>query len=94
MMEPTIYYTLLKIYGIKIYSNVDEYIILFEQKYNKIMNDEIKKEAKVFYENLNGNDKNNVKFQIYTKCECIDYKEDCMIWWNISLNEFIKEFSV
>lgn len=94
MMEPNIYYTLRKIYGIKIYSCIDKYTILFEQKYNKIMSNEMMKEAKVFYENLNENDKKSVKFQIYTKCEGIDYKEDCMIWWNISLNEFIKEFSV
>jgi fibrillarin-like rRNA methylase len=87
------YYTNCEIYGVKIYRWVDEYIILFEKKYNKIMSDEIMKETKIFYENLNEYNKENVKFQIYIKCESIDNNENFMIWWNISLNEFIKKFN-
>jgi hypothetical protein len=95
MMDNNIYYTVYNIYGIKIYSYIDnDYIILFEQKHNTIMNNEMMKEVKVFYENLNENKKKNVKFQIYIECKSIDNEEKCMIWWNIPLNEFIKEFGI
>jgi hypothetical protein len=59
-------------------------------KENTIMTNEIIKEAKIFYEKLDENNKKNIKFKIYTKCESIDHRENFMIWHNISLNEFIK----
>ena len=95
MIDNNIYYTLCNIYGIKIYSFIeDDYIILFEKKYDEIMTSEMKKEAKVFYENLNEKNKKNLKFQIYIKCKSIVAEENCMIWWKITLDEFIKEFGI
>ena len=93
-MNTDICYTKCNIYGIKIYNYIEKYIILYEQKYDKIMSHEMIQEAKLFYEKLDENNKKNIKFQIYTKCESIDNKENCMIWWNISLNDFIKQFNI
>jgi hypothetical protein len=95
MENDNIYYTTCNIYGIKIYSCIDnKCIVLFEQKYNTIMTNEMMKETKVFYENLDENNKKNVKFQIYIKCKFIGREDNFMIWWKISSNEFIKEFRI
>lgn len=93
-MDNNIYYTTRDIYGIKLYNCIDEYKILFEQKYNTIISNEMMKETKAFYENLNEDIKKNIKFKIYKNCKSIDDDTNFMIWLNISLNEFIKEFDV
>lgn len=93
-MDSEIYYTKKEIYGIRIYSFIDEYKILFENKYDTIINNEIIKNVKNYYENLDENNRKNLKFQIYTKCKSIDNRENFMMWWNISLNDFIKYFNI
>jgi len=91
-MINNIYYSSRNIYGIKIYHYTEEYIILFERKYDFIMTNELLQDAFQMYENLDENNKRNVKFQIYLRCKSIDNKDNCMIWLNLSLKEFIKEF--
>jgi len=59
------------------------------------MTKEMMNEAKVFYNNLSEYNKLNVKFQIYINCKSMDENdENCMIWFKIPLNEFIKEFDI
>ena len=84
------------IFGIKIYNfNDDDYSnILYEKKYDVILNDEHKEEAYLFYNNLN--DKNNIHFQIYT--ECCDTQDkfimnNYMSWYPLSQDLFLKFFS-
>ena len=85
------------IFGIRIYNFNDNDFsnILFEQKYNSIMNDEQKKEAYLFYNQLNN--KNNIFFNIYTECSSthnIINKDTFMKWCPISLNIFLENFSI
>ena len=49
-------------------------------------------ETNLFYEKLDENNKNIIKFKIYTKYETKYDTENFMIWLNISLNFFIKQF--
>jgi hypothetical protein len=51
-------------------------------------------EVKSFYHNLDENIKKNLKFQIYRNCKSIEDEGDCMIWFNISLNQFITDFGI
>ena len=71
MIDTNIYYTLRGIYGIKIYNCIDnnDFIILFEKKYNEIMSTKMMEEAMIFYKSLNENNKQSVKFKIYKKCK-------------------------
>ena len=90
-------YTNGDIFGIQIYKiNNDDYIdILFEQTYNKIMSDDQKKEAYLFYTELN--DKNAIFFKIYSECSStynINNNEKFMMWYPISLNIFLETFGV
>lgn len=85
------------IYGIFIYYFNDNKIsnILFVKMYDEQMNEEQKKEAFLFYTNLN--DKNNVFFKIYTECSStydIDNKENFFMWYPITLNFFLDKFNV
>jgi hypothetical protein len=58
------------------------------------MTNEIIEEVKSFYENLDEISKKNLKFQIYKNCKSIEDEGDCMIWLNISLNNFISDFGI
>jgi len=79
------------IYGIKMYNYLN---VLFEKKYDIIMTNELIKDVKLFYENLDEDNKNNIKFQIYIKCKSICYLDDnIMVWWNISIEDFIKKYT-
>jgi hypothetical protein len=80
-------------YGIKIYNSVNT-SIYFLKNYKSIMDFEMIREAKIFYENINDSDKKNIKFQIHKKCKSIYNDEEFMIWWNISLDEFIKIINI
>ena len=86
------------IFGIQIYNfNDDDFSnILFEQKYNLIMNDEQKKEAYLFYSDLNN--KNEIFFKIYTECSSTydinNNNENFMMWYQISLNLFLEKFNI
>ncbi len=84
------------IFGIRIY-NFDEdenSNILYEQKYDLTMSNEQLREAYLFYNQLN--DKNNISFQIYTECSStLDVNmKNFMMWYPISLNVFLKKFSI
>ena len=95
MLNDKIYYTTMGIYGVNIYTYINkECTILFKQQFNTLMTNEMMEEAKVFYANLDENSKKNVKIKIYTKSKSIDNTESCMIWFNISLNNFIIYFGV
>ena len=91
MLNNNMYYTTRGIYGVKMYNNCT---IIFKQQLNTQMNNEMIEEVKSFYEKLDENSKQNLKFQIYRNCKSIDYEGECMIWLNISLNNFITEFGV
>ena len=94
-MNDNIYLTRRKIYGINIYTVTnDEYIILFERKYDTLMSNEMIIETKLFYENLNEDLKKIIKFKIYTKCKSIYNKDELMIWLNISSKDFVKCFHI
>jgi len=83
------------IFGIIIYkpNSDDSNHILFEKTYDVIMSDEQKKDAYVFYMDLN--DKDNLCFKIYTECSStydIHNKETFMMWHSISLKLFVDTF--
>lgn len=83
------------IFGIQIYNfNEDDFSnILFEQKYDEIMNNNQKQEAYLFYTNLN--DKNNIFFKIYTECSCtLEKSDNFMMWIPLTLDAFLQKFNV
>jgi hypothetical protein len=95
MSNNNLYYTTSGIYGVKMYTYTNkESNILFKQQQNTLITNVMMEEAKEFYKNLDENNKNNVKFQIYRKCNSIEYNDVCMIWWDISLNKFINDFCI
>lgn len=95
MFNDNIYYTTRGIYGVKIYTYINkECKILFKQQLNTLMSNEMIEEVKVFYANLDENSKPNVKFKIYINCKSIENEENCMIWFDISLNKFLTDFGV
>lgn len=92
-MLNNIYYTTTGIYGVKMYNYINKELnILFKQQLNTLMSNKMIEEVKVFYSNLDENSKTNVKIKIYRKCNSIENKENCMIWFDISLNKFITDF--
>jgi len=95
MLNHNIYYTTRGIYGVKIYTYNNIYsTIIFKQQLNTLMSNEMIEEVKAFYDNLDENSKKNLKFQIYRNCKSIEDEENCMIWLNISLNQFITDFGI
>ena len=93
-MDDNIYCTRSDIYGIKIYTiNKNKSTILFERKFHTKISNEILVETRLFYEDLDENNKKIVKFKIYTKCEN-NNKDHFMFWLNISHDYFIKRFKV
>ena len=95
MLNHNIYYTTRGIYGVKMYTYNNIYsTIIFKQQLNTLMSNEMIEEVKAFYDNLDENSKKNLKFQIYRNCKSIEDEENCMIWLNISLNQFITDFGI
>lgn len=85
------------IFGIQMYNFNDEDIsnILFEEKYDEIMNYTQMREAYLFYNNLN--DKNNVFFKIYTECSStLSYnsRDNFMMWQPLPLDTFLEKFGI
>jgi len=74
--------------------NNNNYTIIFKQQLNTLMSNEMIEEVKSFYTNLDENSKKNLKFQIYRNCKSIEDEGVCMIWLNISLNQFITDFGI
>ena len=83
-----------KIYGIRIYNfnDGDFANILFEKIYNEIMSDEDKKEAYLFYTELNN--KNEIYFKYYTECSSTYDDGIFFMWYPISLNLFLEKFNI
>jgi hypothetical protein len=80
-----------KIFGIKMYTfHHDFNDVLFEKIYNEIMSKEEKKEAYLFYTELNN--KNEICFQYYTECSSTYDKGVFMTWFPISLDLFLENF--
>jgi hypothetical protein len=95
MLNNPLYYTTKGIYGVKMYTyNNNNCSIIFKQQLNTLMTNEMIEEVKTFYENLDEDSKQNLKFQIYRNCKSIEDEGNCMIWLNISLNNFIIDFGV
>jgi hypothetical protein len=95
MLNNPIYYTTKGIYGVKIYTyNNNDCTIIFKQQFNTLMSNEMIEEVKAFYESLDENSKKDVKIQIYRNCKSIEDEGGCMVWFNISLNNFITELGV
>lgn len=85
------------IFGIQIYIFNDDDLsnILFREKYEQVMSHNQMREAYLFYTNLN--DKNHVFFKIYTECSSTlshNNKDNFMMWYKLSLNEFLEKFNV
>ena len=92
MLNNSIYYTTKGIYGVKLYTYInDDYITIFKQQLNTLMTNEMMEEVKAFYENVDENIKKHLQFQIYRNCKSIDDEGTCMIWLNVSRNTFIKD---
>ena len=86
-------YTSGKIYGIRIYNHNDDgdSNILYEKKYDVIMDNDALQEAKIFYEGIC--EKEGVILQIYTDCSTTydDDDDDIqMIWLSIEATIFIQ----
>ena len=82
------------IFGIRIYNFDDNDFanILFEKTYNEIMSDEEKKEAYLFYTELNS--KNEIHFEYYTQCSSTYGKGIYFNWYPMSLNMFLEKFDI
>jgi hypothetical protein len=83
-----------KIFGIRFYNFKDDDFanILFEKTYNEIMSDEEKKEAYLFYSELNN--KNEIHFKYYTECSSTYDNGIFFMWYPMSLNLFLEKFNV
>ena len=83
-----------KIFGIRFYNFKDDDFanILFEKTYNEIMSDEEKKEAYLFYSELNN--KNEIHFKYYTECSSTYGQATYFNWCYMSLNLFLEKFGV
>ena len=66
--------------------------ILFEKRYNEIMNYEEKKKAYLFYTELNK--KNEIHFQYYTECSSTYGEVFYFMLYPMSLNIFLEKFGV
>jgi hypothetical protein len=81
------------IFGIRIYNNNNDYPnIIFEKKYNQVMNVEQMKEVYAFYNKLNN--KNELKFQYYTECTTTYGDDSYFDWFPITLNVFLEKFNI
>ncbi len=89
-------YTNGDIFGIKIYNiNLinNDIVVLYSKTYNIIMNEDEKKDAYLFYNELN--DKENLYFETYMEyASTYEYNSDpFMMWKPISLNIFLDIFT-
>ena len=96
MLDSDIYYTTKGIYGVKIYTYINnECTVLFKRQLNTLMSDEMMEEVKAFYAKLDETSKKNVKIKTYRNCKSIENNNNnCMIWCNTSHNNFITEVCV
>jgi hypothetical protein len=82
------------IFGIKIYNFDNDELsnILFEKKYDIIMSDTQKKEAYLFYNELDN--KTEIRFQVYTECSSTYDTGSFLSWYPLSLNLFLEKFDI
>ncbi len=84
------------IFGIRIYKFYDDIPsdILYEKKYDVIMNNEQMMEAYLFYNQLDN--KNNIEFNIYTECSStleLSNENTFLMWYPITLDKFLEKFN-
>ena len=79
------------VFGIKMYNYDEDYFgnILFEKKYNTIMSDIQKRDAYLFYKELDN--KSDLHFQLYTECSG---EVAFLMWYPLSLKLFLETFDV
>lgn len=82
------------IFGIKIYRFNDDGLdnVLFEKTYDKIISDEEKKEAYLFYTELNNKDE--IRFAYYTECSSTYGPGSYLSWYPMSLSLFLERFGI
>ena len=84
------------IFGIQIYNfNEDDVSnILFEEKYDEVMNSHQLREAYLFYTNLN--DKNKIFLNVFTECSSTlsDNGDNFMMWYPLPLDTFLEKFGI
>ena len=82
------------IFGIKIYNFDDDDAsnILFEEKYNEVMNFYQIREVYLFYNMLDNKDR--IQFQYYTECSSTNDKGTFLSWYPMSLNLFLEKFDI
>ena len=82
------------IFGIRIYNfNDDDFCnTLFEETYNVIMSCEQKKDAFLFYNELNN--KNEIRFKYYTECSSTYGKAPYIMWHPLSLDQFLDKLCI
>ena len=82
--------------GIQIYNfNEDDVSnILFEEKYDEVMNSHQLREAYLFYTNLN--DKNKIFLNVFTECSSTlsDNGDNFMMWYPLPLDTFLEKFGI
>ena len=91
-----------KIFGIKIYNFNDDDLanILLEKTYNKPMSNQEMKNAYLFYNDLTNNNINaspparEIHFQYYTECSSTYGNDNFLMWYPMSLNQFLEKFNI
>ena len=80
------------IYGIKMYQFNDDDLenVLFEEKYEEIMNHSQINEAYLFYTMLNN--KKEIHFKYYTECSSTYDTGTFFMWYPMSLKLFLEKF--
>jgi len=92
MLNSDIYYTMRGIYGVKIYTYSNkECTVLFKRQLNTLMSNEMMEEVKAFLCTIDEKSKKNVQVKTYRNCKSVDNNDNCMIWCDISLTNFIIE---
>jgi len=83
-----------KIFGIKMYNFNDDGLenVIFEKIYDKIMCNEEKKEAYLFYNQLNN--KHQIRIAYYTECSSTYGSEIYLSWCPMSLILFLEKFDI
>jgi len=85
-------------FGIRIYTrddDIDSYNntnTLFKREYDTIMSNEQIKEVYLFYQKLNN--KKNLHFEIYAEFSSTFDKGEFMMWYPLSLKDFLEKFGV
>jgi hypothetical protein len=90
-------YTSGNIFGIRIYNINDDKPsdILYETKFECIMTEDEKREAYLFYTQIEN--KNKIEVNIYTECSSthdLSVNETFMMWYPLSLEKILETFNI